>query len=120
VTPERLWNGKFRVPLDGVSTGGNFGKRRILNGKPGSPHGGVDFLRLRGRPYMQHSAGMWCCRRIVFFGNTVVVDHGRGSIPFYGHLSEIDVKVGDDLEAGAVLAKWERRDASRARTCTGA
>src|SRR5712691_6607812 len=31
VTPERLWDGKFQVPLDGVTRGANFGKRRILN-----------------------------------------------------------------------------------------
>src|SRR2546429_5612945 len=42
VTPERLWDGKFRIPLDGVTTGSNFGRRRILNGNPGSPHGGMD------------------------------------------------------------------------------
>jgi murein DD-endopeptidase MepM/ murein hydrolase activator NlpD len=75
VTPERLWDGPFRIPLDGVTTGSNFGKRRILNGNPGSP------------------------------GNTVVVNHGLGIYTFYGHLSEIDVKAGDSLETGAVLGK---------------
>src|SRR6266404_2804995 len=34
ISPERLWDGTFRYPLTGVTTGGNFGKRRILNGKP--------------------------------------------------------------------------------------
>src|SRR5260370_40148046 len=49
-TPERLWDGKFRVPLDGVTTGANFGRRRILNGNPGSPHGGVDLPGTDGGP----------------------------------------------------------------------
>ena len=106
VTPERLWNGKFRVPLDGVSTGGNFGKRRILNGKPGSPHGGVDFPAITGTPVHAAQRGRVALAEELFFsGNTVVVDHGLGIYTFYGHLSEIDVKVGDDLEAGAVLGK---------------
>src|ERR1700756_5124527 len=30
VTPERLWDGSFRYPLTGITTGGNFGKRRIF------------------------------------------------------------------------------------------
>ncbi|HZV59539.1 MAG TPA: hypothetical protein VFF42_04310, partial [Candidatus Eremiobacteraceae bacterium] len=41
VTPEKLWDGKFRLPLAGFHKSGNFGKRRILNGQPGSPHKGV-------------------------------------------------------------------------------
>jgi len=106
VTSERLWNGKFRVPLDGVSTGGNFGKRRILNGKPGSPHGGVDFPAITGTPVHAAQRGRVALAEELFFsGNTVVVDHGLGIYTFYGHLSEIDVKVGDDLETGAVLGK---------------
>jgi len=105
-TPERLWNGKFRVPLDGVSTGGNFGKRRILNGKPGSPHGGVDFPAITGTPVHAAQRGRVALAEELFFsGNTVVLDHGLGIYTFYGHLSEIDVKVGDDLETGAVLGK---------------
>src|SRR5579859_1108729 len=50
VTPERLWDGKFHYPLVGVTTGGNFGKRRILNGQARSPHAGVDFPALTGTP----------------------------------------------------------------------
>src|SRR5260370_24305201 len=32
-------------------------------------------------------------------------DHGLGIYTFYGHLSEIGVKVGEALDAGAVLGK---------------
>jgi murein DD-endopeptidase MepM/ murein hydrolase activator NlpD len=42
---------------------------------------------------------------LFFAGNTVVLDHGLGIYTFYGHLSEIDAKVGDTLDAGAVLGK---------------
>jgi murein DD-endopeptidase MepM/ murein hydrolase activator NlpD len=106
VTPERLWSGNFRVPLDGVSTGGNFGKRRILNGQPGSPHGGVDFPAATGTPVHATQRGRVVLAEELFFsGNTVVVDHGLGIYSFYGHLSEIDAKVGDSLEVGQVLGK---------------
>jgi len=106
VTPQKLWEGKFRVPLDGVSTGGNFGKRRILNGKPGSPHGGVDFPVVTGTPVHAPQAGRVVLAEELFFsGNTVVLDHGLGIYTFYGHLSAIDVKAGDDVRSGQILGK---------------
>lgn len=106
VTPEKLWSGDFRVPLDGVTTGGNFGKRRILNGQPGSPHSGVDFPSPTGTPIHAAQNGRVALAQELFFsGNTVVVDHGLGVYTFYGHLSEIDVKVGDELQSGQVLGK---------------
>jgi murein DD-endopeptidase MepM/ murein hydrolase activator NlpD len=105
-TPDKLWQGTFRVPLDGVTTGGNFGKRRVLNGQPGSPHGGVDFPATTGTPVHATQRGRVVLAEELFFsGNTVVLDHGLGIYTFYGHLSEITAKVGDDLDVGAVLGK---------------
>jgi len=106
VTPERLWDGPFRIPLDGVTTGSNFGKRRILNGNPGSPHGGADLPGVTGTTVHAAQRGKVALAEELFFsGNTVVLDHGLGIYTFYGHLSEIDVKAGDVLEAGTVLGK---------------
>ena len=106
VTPQRLWNGQFRVPLDGVTEGSNFGKRRILNGNPGSPHGGADLRGTAGTPVHAAQRGRVVLAEELFFaGNTVVIDHGLGIYTFYGHLSEISVKVDEVLEAGAVLGK---------------
>ena len=105
-TPERLWDGNFRIPLDGVTTGSNFGKRRILNGNPGSPHGGMDLPGTTGTPVHAAQRGRVALAEELFFsGNTVVIDHGLGIYTFYGHLSEIDVKAGDTVETGAVLGK---------------
>ena len=106
VTPERLWDGNFRIPLDGVTTGSNFGKRRILNGNPGSPHTGVDFPAATGTAVRAtQRARVALAEELFFAGNTVVLDHGLGIYSFYGHLSEIGVKAGDALETGAVLGK---------------
>src|SRR5260370_4888507 len=106
VTPERLWDGNFRIPLDGVTTGSNFGKRRILNGNPGSPHSGTDFPAATGTPVHAAQRGPVALAVELFFaGHTVVLDHGLGIYSFYGHLSEIGVKAGDALETGAVLGK---------------
>jgi murein DD-endopeptidase MepM/ murein hydrolase activator NlpD len=105
-TPERLWDGKFRIPLDGVTSGANFGKRRILNGVPGSPHGGMDLPAITGTPVHAAQRGrVMLAEELFFAGNAVVVDHGLGIYTFYGHLSEIDTKPGDVLEAGELLGK---------------
>jgi murein DD-endopeptidase MepM/ murein hydrolase activator NlpD len=106
VTPERLWQGRFRIPLDGVTTGGNFGRRRVLNGQPGSPHTGVDFPSPTGTPVHAAQRGRVVLAESLYFpGNTVILDHGLGVYTLYGHLSAINVKVGDLVASGAVLGK---------------
>jgi murein DD-endopeptidase MepM/ murein hydrolase activator NlpD len=106
VTPERLWDGPFRTPLDGVVKGTNFGRRRVLNGHPGSPHSGVDFPAPTGTPVHASQKGRVVLAEGLFFaGNTVIVDHGLGIYTLYCHFSEIDVKAGDIVEAGAILGK---------------
>jgi len=106
VTPERLWRGRFRIPLDGVTTGGNFGRRRVLNGEPHSPHTGVDFPAPTGTLVHAAQRGRVVLADSLFFsGNTVIVDHGLGIYTFYGHLSAFSVKLGDLVESGAVLGK---------------
>lgn len=106
VTPERLWRGAFRVPLDGVKTGGNFGRRRILNGQPGSPHTGVDFPAPSGTPVHATQRGRAVLAEALYFsGNTVVVDHGLGVYTLYGHLQSMEVKAGDTVEAGQVIGR---------------
>ncbi len=106
VTPERLWNGRFRMPLDGDFKGSNFGKRRVLNGHPGSPHGGVDFPAPTGTPVHAAQKGRVVLAEDLYFsGNTVIVDHGLGIYTFYCHFSEIDAKVGDEVVAGTPIGK---------------
>jgi hypothetical protein len=106
VTPEVLWKGKFVVPLKGVSTGGNFGRRRVLNGEARSPHAGVDFPSLAGTPvYAAQSGRVVLAENLYYSGNTVVIDHGYGIHTLYAHLSEIGVQAGDSVEASAEIGK---------------
>jgi murein DD-endopeptidase MepM/ murein hydrolase activator NlpD len=106
ITPEKLWKGKFRVPLEGATSGKNFGRRRVLNGEPSSPHTGVDFPAPTGTPVHAAQAGRVVLAEPLYFsGNTVLIDHGLGVYTLYGHLSQIAVKVGDSLPAGAILGK---------------
>ena len=106
VTPERLWDGAFQYPLESVHTGGNFGKRRVLNGTPGSPHGGVDFPAPAGTPVYAAQRGRVALAEALYFsGNTVILDHGLGLYTFYGHFESIAVKEGDVVEKGALIGK---------------
>jgi murein DD-endopeptidase MepM/ murein hydrolase activator NlpD len=106
VTPERLWAGKFRLPLDGARNAKNFGRRRVLNGQPRSPHSGMDLPAAAGTPIHAAQRGRVVLAEELFFGgNAVVVDHGLGVYTFYAHMQSIGVAVGDMVEKGALLGK---------------
>jgi murein DD-endopeptidase MepM/ murein hydrolase activator NlpD len=106
ITPERLWDGSFHYPLTGVTSGGNFGKRRVLNGTPGSPHGGVDFPAPAGTPVLAPQRGRVVLAEPLYFsGNTVILDHGLGLYTLYAHFESISVQPGDLVNTGAVLGK---------------
>jgi murein DD-endopeptidase MepM/ murein hydrolase activator NlpD len=106
ITPEKLWHGPFRLPLSGGVRGTNFGKRRILNGQPRSPHTGADFPAPTGTPiHTTQSGRVVLAEELYFSGNTVIIDHGLGIYSLYGHLSATDVAVGDSVKAGAIIGK---------------
>jgi hypothetical protein len=106
VTLERLWESKFRLPLKDVTTGGNFGRRRILNGESRSPHAGVDFPAATGTAVFASQSGkVALAENLYYSGNTVVIDHGYGIYTLYAHLSEIGVHAGDPVKVGAEIGK---------------
>jgi len=106
ITPERLWQGNFRLPLDGARNAKNFGRRRVLNGQARSPHTGVDFPTPSGTPVHAAQSGRVVLAENLFYGgNAVVIDHGLGVYTFYGHMESLDVAAGDAVEKGAVLGK---------------
>ncbi|MGH9787649.1 MAG: M23 family metallopeptidase [Candidatus Acidiferrales bacterium] len=106
VSPVRLWMGGFVSPVEGAKPSGNFGKRRILNNQPRSPHAGEDFSVPAGTPVRAAQRGRVALADDFFFsGQTVVLDHGLGLFTFYAHLRAIEVKEGEMVEAGAVLGR---------------
>jgi biotin carboxyl carrier protein len=79
----------------------SFGLRRIFNGQARNPHTGMDIAAPSGTPVRVPIAGTVVDTGDYFFdGNTVFVDHGRGLISMYCHLSSIDVKPGQHVTAG--------------------
>lgn len=103
-TSERLWTGRFRSPLDGVTTGHNFGSRRELNGEKRAPHGGLDMPAKTGTPIHASQRGrVMLAENLYYAGNAVLIDHGLGVYTFYCHMSAIKVSVGDMVNAGALI-----------------
>ena len=104
-SPRQPSNLLFDKPVNGPLSS-PFGLRRFFNGEERNPHSGLDFAANHGTPIKAPAAGTVILTGDYFFnGKTVFVDHGQGLISMFCHLSEIGVKVGDELPRGGVLGK---------------
>lgn len=90
----------FVMPAHGRISG-VFGSQRILNGKPRSPHKGIDIAAPEGTPVVAAAAGIVVLTHtdMYYTGGTVIVDHGHGISTIYVHLKDVDVKPGQKLAA---------------------
>ncbi|MCV2884894.1 peptidoglycan DD-metalloendopeptidase family protein [Aestuariibacter sp. AA17] len=69
-------------------------------------HKGLDFAGKEGADVIATGAGLvtWSGERYGY-GNLVEIDHGDGLITRYGHNKELNVKIGDVVTKGQVIAK---------------
>ena len=90
-----IWPAKGRIS-------GVFGSQRVLNGKPKSPHYGVDVAVPVGTPLIAAAGGVVSLAEpdLYFTGGTVFIDHGHGLQSVMVHMSRLDVKVGERVEQG--------------------
>lgn len=107
--PAFLWRGVFRPLPDGAVMSAFATHRTYLYaGEPVDEefHLGYDLASVRHAEVPAAQSG-----RVVhagwlgIYGQAVIVDHGYGLISLYGHLSAVDVGVGDRVEAGQVLGR---------------
>jgi len=69
-------------------------------------HSGIDFAGKLGSDIVSVAAGVVTfAGRRSGYGNLVEINHGKGYSTRYGHCLKIDVKVGDTIKKGQVLAK---------------
>jgi murein DD-endopeptidase MepM/ murein hydrolase activator NlpD len=92
------------VPASVRSITSGFGYRRDpFNGR-GAMHAGIDFKGAMGSPIFAAAEGrVTFAGRKAGYGNAVEITHGNGMLTRYAHLSRIDVRVGQAIEAGATL-----------------
>lgn len=106
-----LWNGAF-VPIKGTRES-FFADRRsyFYQGKKidEQVHLGFDLAQTRNMPVTAANSGrVIYADRLGIYGNCVILDHGYSLQTLYGHMSRIDVKVGD------MVAKEQRLGVSGA------
>ena len=96
-----------RKPVSGeVDMSSPFGVRMDpFLGRP-AIHTGIDLRGEVGEPVHATAAGrVTIAGRDGGYGNMVEINHGNGLATRYGHLSEIDVKVGQTVHIGEMIGK---------------
>lgn len=101
MTPDTRFLSRFKWPVLGPISG-VFGSQRILNGKPKSPHNGVDVAAPRGSQIVAPADGVVVLvqQNMFYTGKTMMIDHGLGLTSVYAHMDGISVVEGQVVEQG--------------------
>ena len=86
---------------------GVYGSRRILNGEPKRPHYGMDIANATGSEVVAPIAGTvtMAVDDHYYTGGTIILDHGYGLNSTYLHLSQVNVKVGQQVKQGEKIGE---------------
>lgn len=96
----------FHWPVEGPISG-VYGSQRVYNGKPGSPHYGVDVAVPTGTPVSAPAPGVVTLAEpdLFYSGGTIIIDHGYRLSSSFLHLSKVSVAVGDEVSVGDVIGE---------------
>ena len=96
---------KFAVPLKNSIITGVYGSQRILNGKPKSPHYGLDFAAKEGTDIKAMLDGIVTLseKDLYYTGGTIIFDHGHGISTLYMHMKDVQVKKGEKINQGDII-----------------
>jgi len=101
----KLWDRGFTPALE-QKAAGNFGRRRILNGIPRSPHAGQDYTAPAGTPVKAIAGGtVRYAGDLYYSGLTLFVDHGAGLVSVYMHLEKLLAAAGETVTAGQIIGR---------------
>lgn len=105
IIKQRLWDKPFMPPLDSVITS-PYGSARVFNNTVKSYHGGTDFRAFIGTDIKASNDGRVAIVQDRYLsGKTVAIDHGYGVVSVYFHLSDFNVKQGENVKRGQIIAK---------------
>ena len=91
-------------PVSGKLESGMGGRRNPFGGRGFEYHEGQDIDASYGTPVMVAASGtVTIAGRERGYGNVIYVDHGAGLSTRYGHLSQIDVKIGQSVTRGQTI-----------------
>jgi len=96
----------FNWPAKGRISG-VYGSQRVLNGKPRSPHYGLDIAAPEGTDVFAPADGLVTLTHpdMLLSGGTIILDHGQGLSSTFLHLSEILVEAGTFVKQGDLIAR---------------
>ncbi|RAP37287.1 hypothetical protein DID80_04015 [Candidatus Marinamargulisbacteria bacterium SCGC AAA071-K20] len=104
-TYKRYFHGKFIRPAKGRISS-EFGKVRVYNNSYRRSHAGVDIANKEGTLVGTSNGGMVVYSDFLpIHGHTVIVDHGRGIVSIYNHLSKRMVKKKERVKKGQPIGK---------------
>ncbi len=100
------YNNGFILPALGPISG-VYGSQRILNGKPRSPHYGIDIALPKGHEVVSPMDGivLFTNNDLYYSGGTIIIGHGQGLTTSYLHLSKILVTVNDKVRRGELIGR---------------
>ncbi len=106
---EMMWQGAFHQ-LSNSKVEANFADERtyFLNEEPIDKqyHLGYDLAVTKRYPIEAANSGVIVyADDLGIYGNTVMIDHGMGILTLYGHMSSIDVAVGDTVQSNEIIGR---------------
>jgi Peptidase family M23 len=103
IWPVQYWK------LPGGRVSGLFGRQRFYQGKPGSPHGGLDIAAAGGTPFVAPADGVVVLAAkdapFTLEGHLLLIDHGNGLNSAFLHCSQLFVEAGQIVKQGQVIGK---------------
>ena len=105
MTTARRWTTPPQPPLTNITLTSNYGKQRVYNGQPRAGHNGADIRAVTGTQVRAPFAGTVVLTGFHYYaGGSVYIDSGNGVITAFFHLSKINVKKGDKVAKGQIVA----------------
>jgi len=101
------WQGVFTYPVTTTVVSAGYGGRRSYNGGPIEIyHTGLDIAAAQGETVSAPAAGVVAFSDVLELrGGVIIIDHGRGVMTGYYHLSERLVNAGDVVAAGQPIGR---------------